>query len=90
MIPHKNKKESLAKMQDFILKRLNIITEAEQIKNEDLIKIRSFVSQIDQDYSISDLNFAKFVEENDLKISEKALRVLESDFNYLKSIVTLY
>ncbi|MFW5886037.1 MAG: glycoside hydrolase family 10 protein [Halanaerobium sp.] len=90
LIPHKNKKESLAKMQDFILKRLNIITEAEQIKNEDLIKIRSFVSQIDQDQSISDLNFAKFVEENELKISEKAVRVLESDFNYLKSIMTLY
>jgi uncharacterized lipoprotein YddW (UPF0748 family) len=90
LLPDKNKRESLAKMQDFILKRLNIIKEAEAIETDDLIKIRTFLNQICSKATKADFNFLDYVEKNNLNLSEKVTGVLEKDFNYLKDIINLY
>lgn len=88
LIPHNNKEKSLKIMQDYLLKRLNIIKEAGEIENSALIKIRGYLSQLLADET--DIDFREFVKNNDLKISRRVLKVLEADFNYLSDIKRLY
>ena len=77
-------------MQDLILKRLNIIKEAEEIENFSLISIRAYLNQILKDKDYQKIDFAEFAEEEELGLSQKTLKVLESDFRYLKDILRLY
>ncbi|MFW5736131.1 MAG: glycoside hydrolase family 10 protein [Halanaerobium sp.] len=86
--PHNNKEKSLEIMQDYILKRLNIIKEAGEIENSALIKIRGYLSQLLADET--DIDFREFVKDNNLRISQRVLKVLEADFNYLRDIKRLY
>jgi uncharacterized lipoprotein YddW (UPF0748 family) len=90
LLPHRNKKESLNLMQDFILKRLTIIKEAEAINNQDLIKIRTYLNQsIKADLKETN-DFSEFLKLNDLNLSEKVKTVLAADFAYLRDIIRLY
>jgi len=89
-LPHRNKEESLSKMQDFILKRLNIIKEAEKIENADLIKIRAYLNQIIKESLTAEVDFSTFIKNNSLNINAEAAEVLKADFNYLKAILRLY
>lgn len=88
LIPHNNKEKSLKIMQDYLLKRLNIIKEAGEIENSALIKIRGYLSQLVADET--DIDFREFVKNNDLRISRRVLKVLEADFNYLSDIKRIY
>lgn len=90
VLPHRNKEESLKEMQDFILKRLNIIKEAEEIENSNLIKIRAYLNKILKEDSAAKLDFITFIKDNNLNLSAGVERVLAADFNYLKSILRLY
>ena len=95
LLPHQNRKESLAKLQDFILKRLNIIKEAGKINNDDLIKIRRFLNQkvsleADNPDDRQKLTFSQFSAANNLNISADVMEILVSDFNYLDNIIKLY
>lgn len=90
VLPHQNKEKSLQVMQDLILKRLNIIKEAEEIDNYSLISIRAYLNQILADQNYQNLEFKEFVEAEKLEISQKAEKALESDFRYLKDILRLY
>ena len=89
-LPHRNKEESLKEMQDFILKRLNIIKEADKIENADLIKIRAYLNKIIKEKSTIESDFNNFIENNNLKLPEEVAKVLKADFNYLESIIRLY
>ncbi|MFW5961648.1 MAG: glycoside hydrolase family 10 protein [bacterium] len=88
VVPHNNQEKSLKIMQDYVLKRLNIIKEAGEIEKSALIKIRVYLDQVIADET--DLDFREFVDKNDLRISQRVLKVLESDFNYLNDIKRLY
>lgn len=90
LLPHRNKKESLNLMQDFILKRLTIIKEAEAISNQDLIKIRAYLNQIIKTDLKETNDFSEFLKLNDLNLSEKVKTVLAADFAYLRDIIKLY
>ncbi|MGP3779768.1 glycoside hydrolase family 10 protein [Halanaerobium saccharolyticum] len=95
VLPHQNRKESLAEMQDFILQRLNIIKEAGKINNDDLIKIRRFLNQkvsLETDTSNAEqgLTLSQFSAANNLNISADVMEILVSDFNYLDNIIKLY
>ena len=89
-LPHRDKEKSLKEMQDFILKRLNIIREAEEIKNADLIKVRAYLNQLIKENSKAELDFSSFVKANNLNLSPQVERVLKADFDYLESILRLY
>lgn len=90
VLPHRDQEKSLQEMQDFILKRLNIIKEAEKIENADLIKIRSYLNQIINNSSTNVVDFSNFIKENNLNLDPKAEVVLKADFNYLKTVLRLY
>jgi uncharacterized lipoprotein YddW (UPF0748 family) len=90
VLPHRDKEKSLKKIQNFILKRLNIIKESGKIKNKDLIKIRSHLSQIIENNPRDELNFSGFLKNSNLNLSPVVEKVLKADFNYLKTILKLY
>ena len=90
LLAHKNKKESLRAMQDFILKRLNMIQEAEKITNSNLIKIRGYLNQIISNEAGNNNDFTQFIKENNIKLSQEIKNILEADFNYLDDIITFY
>ena len=89
-LPHQNKEKSLQILQDFILKRLNIIKEAEKIENADLIKIRAYLNQIIKNSSTNAVDFSNFIKSNNLNLNQKTEAVLKADFNYLEAVLRLY
>ncbi|MFN2341078.1 MAG: glycoside hydrolase family 10 protein [Halanaerobium sp.] len=89
-LPHRNKKESLNLMQDFILKRLTIIKEADAINNQNLIKIRAYLNQKIKTDSKEIKDFSEFLKLNNINLSEKVKTILAADFAYLEDIIRLY
>ncbi len=89
-LPHQNKEKSLQILQDFILKRLNIIKEAEKIENADLIKIRAYLNQLIKNSSTNAVDFSNFIKSNNLNLNQKTEAVLKADFNYLEAVLRLY
>ncbi|TDO71330.1 uncharacterized lipoprotein YddW (UPF0748 family) [Halanaerobium saccharolyticum] len=90
VLPHRDKEKSLKEIQDFILKRLNIIKGAGKIGNRDLIKIRHYLSQIIENNSKEELKFNSFLKNNNLNLSAEVEKIIKADFNYLKTILRLY
>lgn len=90
LLPYENREQNLRLMQDFILKRLNIIKEAEKISNKDIISIREYLNQIITTPAAERVDFNRFCREKDLELSAAVKSVLEKDFNYLEDLIRLY
>lgn len=89
VIPHQNKNKSLKILQEFILKRLNIIKKAGKIENSSLIKIRGYLHQILKSDS-ERIDFNQFLIDNNIELNSEVKRVLEADFSYLNDIKRFY
>ena len=90
IFPDKDKEKSLKVLQDYILKRLNIIKEAGKIENSVLIKIRDYLNQAVNADSEIESNFSQFIENKSIMLPQKVETVLKADFNYLNDIKRLY
>lgn len=88
LLAHQNKNSSLKRLQNFILKRLELIKAKNEIENRDLIKIRYYLNQrVKQKLNKS---FSQFINEENLFLNEEVEDILKSDFNYLETIIKLY
>lgn len=90
VLPYRNKSEALKIIQNFILKRLNLIKEKNEISNSAVIKIRSYLNQLAQINSEVELDFKQFISDNKIKLSQNVIKILEADFDYLNDIKRLY
>ena len=90
VLPYKNKAASLKIIQNFILKRLNLIKEKGGISNSALIQIRFYLNQLAQVDSKNMLDFDQFISDNKIELSKNIKKVLQSDFDYLNDIKRLY
>ncbi len=90
VLPYKNKSASLKIIQNFILRRLNLIKEKNEINNSAAIKIRGYLNKLAQVDSESKLDFNQFISNNEIEISNNIKRVLKADFDYLNDIKKLY
>jgi uncharacterized lipoprotein YddW (UPF0748 family) len=90
VLPYKNKAASLKIIQNFILKRLNLIKEKGGISNSDVIQIRFYLNQLAQVDSENMLDFDQYISDNKIELSKNIKKVLQSDFDYLNDIKRLY
>jgi len=90
VLPYKNKAASLKIIQNFILKRLNLIKEKGGISNSALIQIRFYLNQLAQVDSENILDFDQYISDNNIELSKNIKKVLQNDFDYLNDIKRLY
>ncbi|SDH85213.1 glycoside hydrolase family 10 protein [Halanaerobium congolense] len=90
VLPYNNKAASLKGIQKLILKRLNLIKEKDQIDNFSVIKIRGYLNKLAQVDSEIEVDFNRFIIENEINLLDNVKRVLKADFDYLSDVKKLY